>query len=260
LKRKLFTQKDISYVLAFNQKCKNYSHWVTESLPRFFVIREKLKDSGILLPESISEFQRDSLAPFSFKKIYNIPLNSYVRVENLILPTHTAGTGNYNEILLRQMRSFYQASMSCQLDLGDRLYISRRKAARRHIINEVDVENALISFGFKSINFEDFSFWEQVSLAFHSRFLISLHGAGLTNMLFMKPGSFVLEFRKTGDATNLCYYSLASALKLHYLYQFAAPANAGESTYEADVLVDIPLLRKNVERMLKGNVSGTSAS
>ena len=65
----------------------------------------------------------------------------------------------------------------------------------------------------------DLSFKEQVSIVFHAKCLISNHGAGLTNMLFMEADTAVLEFRHYEDTHNNCYFSLASALNIKYFYQ-----------------------------------------
>ena len=77
--------------------------------------------------------------------------------------------------------------------------------------------------------------------------LIGLHGAGLTNMLFMSEKTNVLELRNEEDSHNNCYFSLASDLNLDYYYQL----NKGDrkDTHEVNVTVDILLLKQNIERM-----------
>ena len=48
--------------------------------------------------------------------------------------------------------------------------------------------------------------------------LVGLHGAGLTNMIFMNKGGQVLEFRNANDSHNNCYFSLTSSLQHDYYY------------------------------------------
>jgi hypothetical protein len=45
---------------------------------------------------------------------------------------------------------------------------------------------------------------------------------------------------------------MASALGLNYSYQTCAPLNPEEDPHTADLLVDIPALEKNLERLLAG--------
>jgi hypothetical protein len=47
--------------------------------------------------------------------------------------------------------------------------------------------------------------------------VVALHGAGLTNMIVMKPGSFVFEIMPTNPEVNICYLSMATKLKLRHV-------------------------------------------
>lgn len=82
------------------------------------------------------------------------------------------------------------------------------------------------------------SFKEQVALFSETSILLSNHGAGLTNMLFMPAGSNVIELRKKNDDHNNCYFSLASALNLKYYYQQCEPLNKDEDAYTANLIVE----------------------
>ena len=105
-------------------------------------------------------------------------------------------------------------------------------------------------YGFKTIYFEDHSLEQQVAIALDAQYMISNHGGGLTNMLFMKSGSNVLELRQSGDTHNNCYFSLSSALYLRYFYQLCHSENSAEDAHTANLIVDCQRLRKNIEQML----------
>jgi len=119
-----------------------------------------------------------------------------------------------------------------------KLYISRSRAARRRIANEGALWPVLESQGFEFVHLEGRPFFEQVRLLAETSHLLSNHGAGLTNMLFMAPGTKVTEVRLRGDHHNNCYFSLARALELNYDYRLADPVRAGESAHTADVVVN----------------------
>jgi hypothetical protein len=92
---------------------------------------------------------------------------------------------------------------------------------------------------------------QQVKIASAARYLISNHGAGLTNMLFMRPGGSVLELRHNTDRINNCYFTLASALNHRYFYQTCAPENRDEDPHNANLFVDVAALRANLKLMLQ---------
>ena len=73
------------------------------------------------------------------------------------------------------------------------------------------------------------------------------HGAGLTNLMFMIPGSRVVEIRMRGDGANNCYYSLAAATGVEYRYLLADRAPGGRDSHIADLLVDTHALNRTLE-------------
>src|SRR6185295_8017269 len=113
----------------------------------------------------------------------------------------------------------------------------RLRTNRRRVLNEAEVSGLLREYGFVTLYFEDYTFEKQVHLSSNATMLISIHGAGLTNMLFMKEKASVLEFRPKNDHTNLCYYALASALDLNYYYQFGEAGDPTQSIHD-DLFID----------------------
>ena len=103
----------------------------------------------------------------------------------------------------------------------------------------------LKQFGLESYCLEDISFLDQIRLLAQAKLLISNHGAGLTNMLFMPAGSRVIEFRKENDCINNCYFSLANALGLDYLYLLTKPL---KDDHNSDVMIDSDQLKSLLEK------------
>jgi len=229
-----------------------YFHWLTDALPRLFTIRDKIRNAALLLPGAFKkkEYIESSLKPFAIQNVTFI--NEIVHCKDLKIPSHTAPTGNYNEQIIRNLRNLYADFFedTQNLRFGSKIYISRSKAQKRKITNEEECISVLEEYGFKTVCFEDHSFEEQVKIASEAQFLISNHGAGLTNMLFMTSGSSVFELRQKGDAHSNCYFALSSALNLNYFYQACDSENPGEQANKANLAVDCRLLRKNIELML----------
>lgn len=231
-----------------------YFHWLVDALPRLYVIRDQLADSTLLLPRSYktSGYILPSLSPFPIRDIKFIGHNQLFHCRKLLVPSHTAPSGHYNESViggLRQLYTDYYGKMQ-NVSSSDKVYISRGKAKVRRVINEADVVAVLKEHGFCVVFLEDYAFEQQVKIILNARYVVSNHGAGLTNMLFLPPGSSVFELRKCADSHNNCYFSLASALDLKYYYQVCKPENPDEDAYSANVHVDLELFRKNLEQML----------
>lgn len=232
----------------------SYFHWMTDALPRLFAVREEIANSTLLLPSEYNtkDYITSSLKPFFIQDIKFV--HSNICCSNLKMPTHTASpTGNYNESIIKALRSlytnFYQKTQYDNRNYS-KIYISRCKAQRRKIINENECIAVLEKYGFKTVCFEEHSFEQQVKFTLNAQYLISNHGAGLTNMLFMKSESKVLELRKKEDFHNNCYFALASALNIKYFYQLCDSQDYNNNSHFANLIVDCQLLKNNVEHIL----------
>lgn len=241
-------------ILVTDDWSGGYFHWLADVLPRLYTVKDELKQLTLLLPASYHglDYVSASLAPFNIGAVEFIEPDEVLVVENLQVPTHTAPSGHYNDELIREVGNLladFYAGPERAAPWG-RIYISRRDAPKRKVVNEEEVMQLLQSFDFQEVRTEAHSFAEQVRIAAQARYLVSNHGAGLTNMLFMDSGAGILELRHATDAINNCYFTLASALNLNYFYQSCQPENAADP-HTANLLVDTETLKKNIELMLQ---------
>lgn len=229
-----------------------YFHWVTDVLTRLFVMRDRLSDLLLVLPGSYE--QRDvvkaCLKAFGVSEVDFIAADEVVEFRSLVMPSHTAPSGHFKDEAIHGVRDVL---LNAYGDVGGedaRLYISRRGAGRRRIVNEDEVISVLRKFGFTTICAEDLSFEDQVAIFSRARYIVSNHGAGLTNVLFMKQGGSVLELRNEADCVNNCYFTMSSALDLNYFYQTCAPENPSADPHDAHLRVDTDRLKNNLTRLL----------
>jgi len=231
-----------------------YFHWLADALSRLYAVRDIARNLVLLLPYQYEEleFVHASLKPFELGGLRFMGRNEVALCRRLTVPTHTAPSGHYNEEIIQGVRDLlvnvYGEKKGTETD--GRIYLSRGQAQRRTIVNESEVLSVLGKFGFRAVYAEDLSFAEQVKVFSRARFLVSNHGAGLTNMLFMSPGSSVLELRHQTDRVNNSYFTLASALRLNYFYQTCPPDRPDGEPHTANLLVDVTALRKNIELLI----------
>lgn len=227
-----------------------YFHWLADALSRLYTMRERLADFVLVLPWHYQgrDFVEASLRAFGVKAVEYIKRDELLRCRKVFVPTHTAPSGHYNEEIIRGVRRLLLKAYGAPGDSGEgeRIYISRGRAPKRRILNEEAVCQVLAEFNFKIIHAEDLSFEQQVEICSRARYLVSNHGAGLTNMLFLPTGASVLELRHHTDCINNCYFTLASALNLKYFYQTCESSNPAEDPHTAALVVDQATLRENL--------------
>ncbi|NJM35167.1 MAG: glycosyltransferase family 61 protein [Rhodomicrobium sp.] len=99
---------------------------------------------------------------------------------------------------------------------GGLMFLSRGDAKQRRLINE-DGIMMLASFnGFERFEAHAGNHAEQVRRFAEADAVIAVHGAGLTNMLFMRPGATVIE-AFPADCVKSTYFWLARRLGLNYM-------------------------------------------
>jgi hypothetical protein len=249
-KRRRFAQ---STAWIVDDWSSGYFHWLADALTRLYTIQDRIHELVLLLPHRYEalEFVRSSLEPFGVSHVEFIREGEVLLCDRLFVPTQTAPSGHHNEELISGVRDILVRAYGASGGTGDeRIYISRGRASKRRIVNEVAVMEILREFGFTVVYAEEHSFAEQVRIASAARYLVSNHGAGLTNMLFMGRGRSVLELRHKTDRINNCYFTLASALDLDFFYQPCEPASPHEDAHTADLVVDVKALREILHLML----------
>lgn len=234
---------------------KGYFHWLTDALTRLYVVRDRLHELTLLLPWEfeIRDFVKSSLDVFGVKKVDFIRSNEVVECRSLVMPTHTAPSGHFRDKVICGVRTTLLAAFgdADYQGAGERIYISRSAADRCRVVNEDEIGQVLTHHGFQTVRMEELSFEEQVALLSRTRYLVSNHGAGLTNMLFMRDGGSVLELRHHSDYVNNCYFILASALNFGYYYQLCKAANDSADPHTADLIVDPQELEQNLTLLLE---------
>jgi hypothetical protein len=271
--KKLKTDKLVIH--AFNAWNDGYFHWITEMLPRLNAVRNELKDAVLLLPKVCNgifsrryaikrtvwpsekvytspNIYEDSLAPFEIGEYQYIHPGNYITVEKIKAVSYFVLPGNYHVQSMKEVRDLYHSYFLKDAGVKKypkKIYVSRAKSPRRKILNEEEVIQMLTRYGLQTVFFEDLSFKEQVLHAYHAKMVVSIHGAGLTNILFMQPGSKVLELTSVNTLPDLCYFSLADAVDVQYYYQFCRKEIETMTAQDANLFVDIARLEANLQQM-----------
>jgi capsular polysaccharide biosynthesis protein len=123
------------------------------------------------------------------------------------------------------------------------IYISRKKAGVRRVINEDDVISSLQKSGFKDYCLEDLSFQEQIELFYDARIVVGPHGAGFTNLLFSKNVAVLEMFPY--KYVKPSYYYLTRCVGGVYDYTCAQGNSIGR-----DFNVDINTMKSKIESLL----------
>jgi hypothetical protein len=261
LKVQLFYKKEKhgttgeKFLLAFD----NYSgpngffHWIADGLTKLIELQSELNEYTLLVPWYFKNQKQyiQTLNLFPHKKKYYISEKSAVQLKELYAPEFIAESGNFHPQNINKLRNYIWEKCEVRNNIKEpsRIYITRKNATRRFVLNEEEVIRTVKEFGYEIISIEDYDFNDQVNLIYNASHLISIHGAALTHIAFMREGSTILELRKNNDNWNNAYFNLANAANVTYYYQLCGSQTEKENANSFNLIVDTSELQKNLFTM-----------
>lgn len=119
-----------------------------------------------------------------------------------------------------------------ELDSPPRLYISRRNAEKRRVMNEDELIQNISKFGFKTVHLEDMTVVAQARLFAGAKMIIGQHGAGFSNLIFGDGRCKVLEIHSHLEHHH--YRWLAKSKDIGY-----SSILVNNESYNSDIVVPI---------------------
>lgn len=228
-----------------DQWSRNYFHWITDALPRVGLARQLGVSAPLVIPEFVAQRAHviESLNWLGENWLL-ADEGRHLKVAKLHMFSPLAPTGNPDPYLIDRLRDTLLAPLRSESSRAnedktsapERIWVSRQKTRRRRISNEGQIRDLIEKNGFLIVYPEDLNFAEQVELFSSAKVIAGLHGAGLTNMVFMEEGSTVCEVRRFGDFHNNSFFALADAAGHNYRYLLTQPGAHFSS--DGDCIVD----------------------
>ena len=199
---------------------EGYFHWLYDVFPRLALLDQlPQKPERYIVGHHDKAFVQQSLAAYGLRPEQIIPVthHSHFEAEVLLATSPPCFTGNPPAWIIEFLREVFLKYDQLSSVSAKRLYISRRDASYRQVLNEDSLETLLKDYGFQAVTLADKSLQEQAQLFHQAEAIIAPHGAGLSNLAFCRPGTTVIELFAP-DYVNVCYWSISNLLNLNYWY------------------------------------------
>ena len=233
----------------------NYYHWLVSNLARLRLYEEAgvAADARFYI-QMDKPFQRESL------QLLGIPAHR-------ILPARSQEHIHADQLLVSSWRDQQISPEDCDFlhrrlttnlpadcPLSNRLLIMRSRRGRRSIVNQQELLRTLTPLGFEPVWLERLPLADQIELFHRAECVVGPHGAGLTNLLFCRPGAVAVEIG-TPYRVLPCFAEIAHHRGLHYHLELATPVNCRhfdpvEGVGESDLCVDPLAIRNRLEPLL----------
>jgi capsular polysaccharide biosynthesis protein len=201
---------------------ENYYHWMIDALPRLRLIEAAgLNADRYYVPMSAA-YHREALRLLGIDEELCIPATSHQHIEarSVILPMSPGGLITPDICDFLRHRLLPNALSRTKSRGYTRLYITRRNAHWRKVTNETELDRIFKARGFTSVALEDYELADQIRMFHEAKYIVGPHGAGLTNLVFCKPGTRVLEISSPRRPRTM-FYKISGCRRLRYLNFFA---------------------------------------
>ncbi|MGH8018614.1 MAG: glycosyltransferase family 61 protein [Opitutaceae bacterium] len=223
-------------------------HWMTEVLYRLHGCLDDLpRDTRFLIPSKVSKVHRDALETFGIgsERLLGMEHHDHFEFSDLWYSSPVTKSGYDVPEVARWVRDVFAAHGAREDEIAasasarpEMLYITRRLASRRRIVNEAKLIAMLTAAGMACIECEKLSFAEQRAMFSRARIVIAPHGAGLVNLLFAPLGGRLLEIHPEEIPTGAtCYWSIANALGWSYHHLRGSISARGADSSDISVSV-----------------------
>lgn len=199
-----------------------YFHWMLDVLPRLDLLEHAQIDwsavDHIVLPQSLS-FQRETIDRLGIpqEKCIDPAEVSHLQADRLIVPSFPGAIAWFPRWACDFLRQHFLSAAFQDEIPSRRLYITRGSTAPRTVLNEDEVVTYLQRRNFEVVSLENLSVQAQAHLLAQASVVMSPHGSGLTNLVFCRPGTQVIELFSP-EFVYPCYWFLSTVIELDYAY------------------------------------------
>lgn len=192
----------------------NYSHWVNRCLLKLALIEEHDEYSRLplLVNDDLLSYQKEyfELLGIGPDRLLRVPRNAVISCRRLAVPTLLR-----NHPKMHIGTDWLRRRLAPHMVTGSRrqlLFVARRGAARRVIVNEAELAKALASLGFHEIVPSELTVREQIAAFSAAQVVVAAHGAALANLVFAPSDVLVVELSSATTLHMTTFRELAHAI------------------------------------------------
>jgi capsular polysaccharide biosynthesis protein len=249
-------------IVSLNCLNENYYHWIVQTLISVDLSLTVLEKRGIkditVVTTKYNNMRRDSLAivlkKYPHVQVVELERDQFITADLAIYCDNIGPRYSNSRNILEAQQFAKRFVENCNLNnlaSGRLLYISRKDTNARKMLNEDELIKILSELGFEIYLATGKSISEQIKTFREAKFIVAPHGAGVTNILFSKPGTILLELLQS-TYLNSYMMRLAQISGAQYYSELFFPAE-GESSgsgINRTWIVDTQRVTDTIKRIL----------
>lgn len=211
---------DGSVAVLAVQAAEVYWHWMFDLMPRIHLLSKGGAGlAGIdhfVVNKLRVPFQGQMLARVGIpeSKIITCTRETHFEARTLLIPSIIMTVpAKWSCDYVRGL--YLPAERPLSSNRRSRIYVSRSDARMRRVTNETELTRYLGAHGFETVTLTGLTIADQASMFADADVIVAPHGSGLTNLLFCRPGTRIIELF-SATYVNPCYWALSNTVGLDY--------------------------------------------
>jgi hypothetical protein len=236
-----------------------YFHWLFDVLPRLEILRlagwDETRWDHLVVNAAGAAYERETLHRFGVptERIRVVDDGTQLVADRLVVPS-TVGVSGKVPVWASQLLRDRLLPPAPSAGPPLRLYISRSDTQQRRLDDEESLLAMLEPMGINCITLSGRPLEEQIELFSRAEIVIGPHGGGLSNLVWCRPGTAVVELY-ADDYVNPVFWRLSQNLGLRHHHVIGRPATPGLRRGYGAMVVDHAAVARLTEHALDGLAS-----
>ncbi len=209
-----------------------YYHWLVEVLGRLALLEMNNVEYDYIYVPYNKKFMKETLFLWGIdgSKIIEASDDFIVQADALIVPSLIAKTQTefgvprlthyipeyiLNYVKNKLIQGYKKQKKFFDLKFSKRVFISRKDAAVRKVLNEQEVFKVFEKYGFQEYVLGEMSIIEQIALFEQAEIIIGSLGSGMTNIIFCNPNVKIFDIFQRRCDCAIYYMSQILGLEYH---------------------------------------------
>ncbi|HUB67343.1 MAG TPA: glycosyltransferase family 61 protein [Candidatus Methylacidiphilales bacterium] len=237
--------------LCTPQAAGNYYHWMIDLVPRLWLLEQagytaRNLDYLFVNGQNLS-WEKEPLLAHGFRaeQICVCTKSNRFQIERLAAPDMIANYSACEPWKVRFLQRLFAPEPSSQ---RRQLFCGRKSASWRRLTNEDELYARLEPLGFANINPSGMSVGEQARLFSSASLVVGVHGAMLTNSVFLPEDAFVIEIQSRDSPQNF-YTNIYAAKKIRWSLIQAEAVRQATNDFDSN-RVDFRLSSGQIDKII----------
>ena len=194
----------------------NYAHWLFDALPRLGILNEFPADTRIIVPSHLHPFQESSLELLGLCNRWRKTPERFLSIEDYYFSSPTSVTMSYDPYAVEFLRHSFLKFADTAVPTPRRFFL-KRTGQMRNLVNETEVLEFFNSIGWAVVDTATMPFTQQIQLFANADAICGIHGAGMANTVWCRPGCQLVEMF-SDNFLNGCFEWVAQVVGTHHRY------------------------------------------